>query len=303
MELFPDAAHLPSQPDSTSSESLNELCADRSFIDSLSADSNESMDDQTEEGSSGIEHEDQSGSTADILNEAINHGQNILRIIEQSNDPNVIASSHVLGNAFHFMDCLLHCLPTNHPAYNEFAHWFSEAIFLWDASDEAAVQAVIEKKGGSWNFMKWQHSSAINKQIHWLIPDHETLTNTCVSTCFTSFKDIHWLTKGKSILFFSDSANEMAEQLLETIRHGFLSDPKGLSLYFEMGHDRDGLFLYWCIQGTNSVEGSLHMPLQCFFRASLALTEGAEALLVNLIYQRNKMVCILVCSMAPSTKF
>ncbi|KIK54977.1 hypothetical protein GYMLUDRAFT_1021476 [Collybiopsis luxurians FD-317 M1] len=286
---FITPARLPSRPDSTSSESLDELRADRSFIDSLSADSNESMDDQTDEGPSGIEHEDQSGSATDILNEAIDHGQNILRIIEQSNDPNAIASSRVLDDAFHFMDRLLRCLPTNHPAYNEFAHRFSEAIFLRDASDEAAVQAVIEKKGGSWNFMKRRHSSAINKRIHRLIPDRDTL-NTHVSTCFTSFKDIRWLTKGKSIPFFSDSANEMAERLLETIRRGFLSDPKGLSLYFEMGHDHDGLFLYRCMRGTNSVEGGLHMPLRCFFGASLASTEGAEALLVNLIYRRNKTV-------------
>ena len=41
-------------------------------------------------------------------------------------------------------------------------------------------------------------------------------------------------------MFFSEDAHDMAAQLIETAQLGFLSDPVGVSLYYQMGIDKDG---------------------------------------------------------------
>jgi hypothetical protein len=45
--------------------------------------------------------------------------------------------THVLDDAFHFMDHLLQLLPKIHSAFDSFSHDFSEAIFICDKDDEA----------------------------------------------------------------------------------------------------------------------------------------------------------------------
>ena len=45
--------------------------------------------------------------------------------------------THVLDDAFHFMDRLLRLLPKIHSAFDSFSHDFSEAIFIRDKDDEA----------------------------------------------------------------------------------------------------------------------------------------------------------------------
>ncbi|KAF8240062.1 hypothetical protein L208DRAFT_1234845 [Tricholoma matsutake] len=45
--------------------------------------------------------------------------------------------THVLDDAFHFMDHLLRLLPKCHSAFDSFSHDFSEAIFIHDKDDKA----------------------------------------------------------------------------------------------------------------------------------------------------------------------
>jgi len=54
--------------------------------------------------------------------------------------------------------------------------------------------------------------------------------------------------------FFSKDAHDMSAQLLNTAQLGFLSDLVGVSLYYRMGIDKDGLTIYRTIHGTNSIE-------------------------------------------------
>ncbi|KAJ3842724.1 hypothetical protein F5878DRAFT_697092 [Lentinula raphanica] len=211
-------------------------------------------------------------------------------ILEQSDDPNEVVSTHCHDDAYHFMDRLTRLLSAKHSAYKDFAFRFSQAIFVRDATDEAAVRAVIERKGGSYEYMKRAHSSALNRRIRRLIPNRHVLYAR-VKVLFDSFRNVKCSTKaGKGAPFFSDAANEMANRLLETIRLGFLSDPPGISLYYLMGRDRDGLNLYRCIRGTNSIEGGLHMLLRRMFGALSASAELTEALLINWLVRRNKTV-------------
>ncbi|KAF8989663.1 hypothetical protein BDZ89DRAFT_1197837 [Hymenopellis radicata] len=62
--------------------------------------------------------------------------------------------TRVLDDALHFMDRLLRILAKKHSAFRAFAHDFSEAIFIRDKDDMAAVKAVLEKKGINWEYAK-----------------------------------------------------------------------------------------------------------------------------------------------------
>ena len=84
----------------------------------------------------------------------------------------------------------------------------------------------------------------------------------------------------------------MVEHLLETVRKGYLSDPAGISLYYYMAKDRDGLNIYRTTRGTNSVEGGFHMTVRRIFGSLRASPELAECILINWIPRRNHKVCV-----------
>ena len=69
-----------------------------------------------------------------------------------------------------------------------------------------------------------------------------------------------------------------------------MSDPPGISQYYNMGVDKDGLHCYHTVQGTNSVEGNIHMPLQRMFGSLHASPELSDALLCNSCDRRNTTV-------------
>ena len=75
----------------------------------------------------------------------------------------------------------------------------------------------------------------------------------------------------------------MSTQLLDTTRLGFLSDPVGIPLYYQMGVNKDGLTIYRTICRTNSVEGGVHMAVRHVFGSLQASPELAECILVNWI--------------------
>jgi hypothetical protein len=202
-------------------------------------------------------------------------------------------SSRVLDDAFHFMDRLLRLLSKKHSAFKAFAHDFSEAIFIRDKSDKDAVCAVLEKHGVSWDYARRGMAAALNRRIRRYIPARNILLKR-VEALFAGYADIRCTTKKTRGSFFSDDAKEMAKNLLDTVRKGYLSDPPGIPLYYLMGKDRDGLNIYRTVRGTNSVEGGFHMAVRRIFGSLRASPELAECLLINWILRRNTKVGIFL---------
>jgi hypothetical protein len=93
-----------------------------------------------------LDDDDSDNSTEEMVMEALRHAQEILR---QPNVYNTLAS-RVLDDAYHFMDRLLRLLSKKRSVFKEFAHQFSETIFVRDQDDEAKVREVLEKKGIPW---------------------------------------------------------------------------------------------------------------------------------------------------------
>lgn len=220
--------------------------------------------------------------------EGIEHTRTLLQNAVESDK----LPSRVLDDAFHFMDRLLRLLPKKHSAFKAFSHDFSEAIFIRDKSDVLAVQAVLKKYDIDWEYAKRAQAPALNRRIRRIIPDRKTLLKR-LDLLFDAYADIQCSTKKSRGSFFSDEAKEMAKHLRETVRKGYLSDPSGISLYYLMGKDRDGLNIYRTVRGTNSVEGGVHMAIRRIFGSLQASPELAECLILNWILRRNKRVRLL----------
>jgi hypothetical protein len=52
-----------------------------------------------------------------------------------------------------------------------------------------------------------------------------------------------------------------SKSMLQLVEEGYLSDPPGVQLYVKIGEDKDGLVLYRCFRGTNTVEGGVHQNM------------------------------------------
>ncbi|KAJ6547247.1 hypothetical protein B0H19DRAFT_1266182 [Mycena capillaripes] len=220
---------------------------------------------------------------------AIRHARGLIhQAPDSSSDPLV---TRVLNDAYHFMDRLLRLLPKKHSAFKEFAHQFSETIFIRDQNDEQKVRDVLKEKGISRDYAVRTKKAALHRRIRRYIPRPEDLENN-LRILFQSFADIqdsvdHKTGCGK---LFSPLARKQADTLLETVHLGFLSDPPHIALYYIMGTDRDGLNLYRTVRGTNSVEGGVHMLVRRIsgsLQASLTLT---EAILGNWFNCRNRRI-------------
>ncbi|KAJ7828090.1 hypothetical protein B0H13DRAFT_2373399 [Mycena leptocephala] len=217
-----------------------------------------------------------------LLFESIQHAQNILH---QPQTAETLAS-RVLDDAYHFMDRLLRLISKKHPAYKEFAHLFSETIFIRDGEDEANVREILKKKEIRWEYAIRAKKGAINRRVRRYIPSPEKLVKDLL-LLFTCFQD---LLDADGKKFFTKDARKQAAALVETARLGFLSDPPGMAVYYLIGRDKNGLNLYRTIRGTNSVEGGVHKQIRRIFgslNASLVLT---EAILGNWFHRRNRRI-------------
>ncbi|KIK58696.1 hypothetical protein GYMLUDRAFT_245792 [Collybiopsis luxurians FD-317 M1] len=200
-------------------------------------------------------------------------------------------ASRVFDDTFHFMDRLLRMLPKKHSAFKEFAHQFSETIFVRDAQDYWTVKAVLDQKGISWDFVVRARKPWLNRHICCYIPPPDKL-EADLKRLFDSFKNIVCSTdckKGRGRFFSKDSVT-VSNSLLETVHQGFLSDPPSIALYYIIGWDCDDLPLYRTIRGMNSIEGGVHMLICCIFGSLKASPELAVALLCNWILRCNQQV-------------
>ncbi|KAJ7105168.1 hypothetical protein C8R44DRAFT_745891 [Mycena epipterygia] len=103
------------------------------------------------------------------------------------------------------------------------------------------------------------------KQLSLYVTSPMSLLSVLSLRSMGSAGNIQCSTKKTRGSFFSDEAKEMVKHLLDTVQKGYLSDPAGISLYYFMGKDRDGLNIYRTTRGTNSIEGGFHMAVRRIF--------------------------------------
>jgi hypothetical protein len=86
---------------------------------------------------------------------------------------------------------------------------------------------------------------------------------------------------------FSEETWKKAQGVLHDVKKGWISDLSAIPLYTVNGCDKNGLPLFHCIRGTNSVEGGVHNPIQKNFGSLNASPELADALLVDFQHHHN----------------
>jgi len=76
---------------------------------------------------------------------------------------------------------------------------------------------------------------------------------------------------------FSPAAWKSVQNILKTIQAGYLSDPPGIPLYYQVGLDRkeNGLPVWWCIRGTNFTEGGVYHSIHACFPDSIISSHNA----------------------------
>jgi hypothetical protein len=83
--------------------------------------------------------------------------------------------------------------------------------------------------------------------------------------------------------------------MLTLIKSGYLSDPPGIALYYQIGLDsKNGcLPIYRCMHGTNMTEGGVHKQIHCHVPVSGISPQYLYSCLLDFILRHNLLVRLL----------
>ena len=196
-----------------------------------------------------------------------------------------VVRSRVVGDIFH----LHHQIPisTHHGLKRPFHLALSAALFIPDPEDKAAIEAVLTKQGSSWSSKLRSKPVWVLKCVRRYVPPPEVLLPR-VSAVIKTFGPLKDATTGAPL--FNKRACEITKNILENVRLGNYSDPPNVQLYYETGHDKNGLTLYRCCRGTNDVEGGIHQNLIRRFTSFNISPRHAVNLLLDYVTCHNMQV-------------
>jgi hypothetical protein len=89
---------------------------------------------------------------------------------------------------------------------------------------------------------------------------------------------------------FNAAAWKSAKNLLKLVQQGYLSDPPGIPLYYQIGVDQNGLAIWCCCHGTNFTEGGVHHSIQNSFPSSSISAQHAVNHLNIFMLRHNLLV-------------
>ena len=127
-----------------------------------------------------------------------------------------------------------------------------DAIFILNKEDVKAVSQVLDLRGKSFQDVLHENPKWIFKRVRRIVPPPVQLY-FAVKEVYDHCADV--LDAKTSKPLFDSAAKLQANQNLKLIKEGWVSDPPDVQLYFDIGVDEQGLRIYRCVRGTNSVEG------------------------------------------------
>ncbi|KAF8076563.1 hypothetical protein FPV67DRAFT_1559024 [Lyophyllum atratum] len=198
-------------------------------------------------------------------------------------------SSRLFDDLWHVQDRLLRLLSKGHSGFKAFAAAFSQVLLVPDDSDVAAVSSVYQKRGLTWSYALRSESDAIRRRVRRYCPPPERLVPD-LKKLFDGWSGVKCSVDPQRGVLFSEAATKQSAAIIRVAEQGLLSDPPGFPLYRAIGTDPDGLTVYRCLRGTNSIEGGIHMPLRRTFGSLRASPELADSLLANIRHRRNATV-------------
>ena len=193
--------------------------------------------------------------------------------------------SRVLGDIFHLHDQFP--ISKVHGLRKPFSRALSAALFIPNAEDRAAVEAVLLRANISYASKLASAPKWVLRRVRRHVPPPEILLAR-VSAVLKTFGPLKDAQTGAPL--FNTAAWDITKNVLENIRRGYYSDPPNVQLYYEVGEDRHGLKLYRCCRGTNSVEGGVHQNLIRRFTSFNVSTRFAVNSLLYYAVCHNMMV-------------
>ena len=157
-------------------------------------------------------------------------------------------------------------------------------MLIPDKGDKKAMELVLAKKNLTWGKVKSKSPDWLWKRVRRYIPDKDKLY-PIVKEFFNCWGPVKCSLTGYTL--FSAESWKKANRVLHDIKMGWISDPSDIPLYTLEGRDANGLPIYHCIRGTNSVEGSVHNPIKRNFASLNASPELADALLADFRHRHN----------------
>ena len=136
----------------------------------------------------------------------------------------------------------------------------------------------------NWDDVYQYNRRYINQRVRRHVPDREFLYQR-VERVFEMYGDVVCPKTQK--VFFNAEARKKADNVLETIARGEVSDLPDIQLYTILRMDGDGLPIYRCSRGTNDVEGGIHQKLTAKFGPGIMSIEKADAVLAEERHRHN----------------
>lgn len=202
--------------------------------------------------------------------------------------------SGIAEDVWHVMDRVSREIPIKHSLRKAFTFAFSNTIFALDEDDYKLVcqtlQARPADKRKTWDEMRRYHPDWLWRRVRRFVPEKNYL-EVVLREFFQCWGKLQCSKTGLPL--FNKTAWKRSEGVLESVSNGWVSDPPGISLYVRQGTDAEGLPLYRCLRGTNSIEGGVHMQLMRTFGSLNASVEGADCLLADFRHRHNVNVCKL----------
>ncbi|KAJ7739783.1 hypothetical protein DFH07DRAFT_778607 [Mycena maculata] len=184
----------------------------------------------------------------------------------------------------HEMQRLTKHIPREHSLAKQFSRWLRDAIFIPDKLDKARVEAVLKKKGETWDRAVRSKPDWVWLRVRRYVPPPEVL-EPILDTLFKTHANVRC--SRKKIKLFNAECHKAAKLMIEDVQKGWVSDPPGVALYNRLQTDDKGLDIWHCIRGTNSLEGSVHNPVRSRFGSRGASVELTVSLLSDFCYRKN----------------
>ncbi|KAJ7803168.1 hypothetical protein B0H13DRAFT_1931512, partial [Mycena leptocephala] len=153
----------------------------------------------------------------------------------QSNTP---WPTRTFQDIFHEMERLTKHISKDHSLAKPFARWLRDAILVPDKIDKARVEAVLKKKGITWDQAVRSKSDWVWQRVRRYIPAPDVL-EPVLKKLFATHADL--LCSKKKFKLFDAECHKAAAAMLDDVRKGWISDPPGVALYNRLRTDETGL--------------------------------------------------------------
>ncbi|KAJ7461210.1 hypothetical protein FB451DRAFT_1498462 [Mycena latifolia] len=202
----------------------------------------------------------------------------------QPSDDSAPKPTRTFQDVWHLMGRVTKKIEKRHSLGKQFARWLRDAMLIPDKIDKAQVEAVLKRSGIIWNQAVRSRPDWVWARVRRYIPPPDVL-EPILKKLFKTHADLRC--SQHKIRLFEEGTHHAAEALLSDVRKGWVSDPAGVALYNKLRIDGNGLTVWHCDRGSNSLEGGVHRPVRDRFGSLGASVEMSVALLSDFCYRKN----------------